>query len=51
MRCFDVIGAVTSGIDTTLVISEDDDYIWLACICMRAGSQEESGGEEKIWHF
>lgn len=46
-----VFGAVAAGIDTALVISEDDDDIGLACICMRAGSEHEPGGEERISRF
>ena len=51
MRGLDVLRAVTSGIDTTLVVGEDDDYIWLTCICMNKGCEEESGNEKWITRF
>ena len=46
MRGLNVAGAVTAGINTALVIGEDDDNIWAARICTNEGREEQSGNKE-----
>ncbi len=51
MRGLDVIGAVATCINATLVVGEDYDNIRFACICMNKGGAEEPGNEKWMTWF